>query len=84
MTPEEFVLTVRGQYIMAQVMWKGIKVMKAVPEPHKEVSNIHDAEYLLSGLFPSQIRAAGFFNDETQTAINAGFEKLKTRTTEEK
>ena len=76
MTPEEFVLTVRGQYIMAQVMTEGIKAMKAVSAPHTEVSNIADAEYILHGLFPSW---AGFFNDETQTAIKAGFEKLKTR-----
>ena len=47
----EFMSSMRGQYIVAQALSKGIKVMKAVPAPYTEISNIADAEYILTEVF---------------------------------
>ena len=40
----EFIQSARGQYIMAQALYKAIEVMKAVPEKQREGSNIADME----------------------------------------
>ena len=47
----KFSATFRGQYIISQALTKAIKVMKDVPEPHTEHSNIEDMQYLLDNLF---------------------------------
>ena len=46
-----FLMSPRGQYIMAQALHHAIKTMKAVPEKHRENSNIADMEYLQENLF---------------------------------
>ena len=38
-------LTMRDRYIIAQALVTAINVLKAVPAPHTEVSNIADMEY---------------------------------------
>jgi hypothetical protein len=40
----EFIQSPRGQYIMAQALYKAIEVMKAAPEREREYSNIDDME----------------------------------------
>ena len=40
----EFIQSPRGQYIMAQALYKGIEAMKAAPEQEREYSNIADME----------------------------------------
>ena len=40
----EFIQSMRGQYIMAQALYKAIEVMKAVPERERQDSNIADME----------------------------------------
>ena len=61
----KFMMGMRGQYIMAQVLSKGIEVMKAVPAPHTEISNIADAEYILAEVFG---QFAGLFTEEFEKA----------------
>jgi len=47
-----FLNSIRGRYIMAQALYKAIKVMKAVqPEYLQEKSNIADMEYIQENLF---------------------------------
>ena len=40
----EFIQSPRGQFIMAQALYKAIEVMKAAPEREREDSNIADME----------------------------------------
>lgn len=40
----EFIQSPRGQYIMAQALYKGIEAMKAAPDREREDSNIADME----------------------------------------
>jgi len=47
----KFTSSFRGQYIISQALYKAVQVMKEVPEPHTERSNIADMEYLLENLF---------------------------------
>jgi hypothetical protein len=47
----DFMGSVRGQYIMGQVLTYGIRAMEAVPEPHRETSNIADARFILDNVF---------------------------------
>jgi hypothetical protein len=61
----KFMMGMRGQYIMAQMLTKGIEVMKAVPAPHTEISNIADAEYILAEVFG---QFAGLFTEEFEKA----------------
>lgn len=61
----KFLASTRGQYIMAQMLTKGIEVMKAVPAPHTEISNIADAEYILAEVFG---QFAGLFTEEFEKA----------------
>ena len=48
----ELVQSERGLYIIAQALYKAIAVMKDVPAPRTEVSNIKDMEFILDNLFP--------------------------------
>ena len=48
----KFMGSLRGQYIMAEVMTRGIAAMESVPDNQREVSNIADAQYILDGVFP--------------------------------
>ena len=51
-TPEEFLATIRGQYIISQALNKAIDVMEAVePEVMRELSNIADMKFLRDELF---------------------------------
>tara|TARA_R100000234_G_scaffold53999_1_gene32369 strand:+ start:913 stop:1203 length:291 start_codon:yes stop_codon:yes gene_type:complete len=51
-TPEEFLATIRGQYIISQALNKAIDVMEAVePEEMRELSNIADMKFLRDELF---------------------------------
>ena len=51
-TPEEFLATIRGQYIISQALNKAIDVMEAVePEVMRELSNIADMMFLRDELF---------------------------------
>jgi len=47
----EMMGTTRGLYIIAQALYHGIKALDAVPEPHREGSNIEDMR-LMQALFP--------------------------------
>ena len=47
----EMMGTTRGLYIIAQALYHGIKALDAVPEPHREGSNIEDMR-LMQSLFP--------------------------------
>lgn len=47
----KFLNSMRGRYIMAQVLSVAIKTMSAVPFPHTEVSNIADMEYIRENVF---------------------------------
>jgi len=42
----------RGQHIMAQALYLGIKALYSYPEPMREVSNASDMKYLLDALHP--------------------------------
>ena len=51
-TPEEFLTTMRGQYIVSQALNKAIEALEAVePEIMREVSNIDDMKFLRDELF---------------------------------
>lgn len=51
-TPQEFLTTMRGQYIISQALGKAIEVMEAVePKVMRELSNIEDMKFLRDGLF---------------------------------
>ena len=48
----EFYVSARGQYIVAQALYYGIRTMKSVePEVMQEKSNIADMEYIREHLF---------------------------------
>jgi hypothetical protein len=49
---EELFTSPRGQYIVSQALTVAINVLKEVPEPYREVSNIEDMEILRDELFP--------------------------------
>ena len=49
---EEFLGSMRGQYIVSQALCIAVKEMSKVKEPHTEHSNIADMNYLLETLFP--------------------------------
>jgi hypothetical protein len=55
----EFYVSARGQYIVAQALYYGIRTMKSVePEVMQEKSNIADMEYIrehLFGTFPDML-----------------------------
>ena len=42
----------RGQFIMAQALYLGVKKLQEVEGVHREVSNIIDMQYLLDVLHP--------------------------------
>ena len=46
----EFRKSPRGQYIMAQALYLGIKALYQYPEPMREVSNAMDMKYMLDTL----------------------------------
>ena len=51
-TPQEFLTTMRGQYIISQALGKAIEVMEAVePKVMRELSNIEDMKFLRDELF---------------------------------
>ena len=51
-TPQEFLTTMRGQYIISQALGKAIEVLEAVePEIMREVSNIEDMKFRRDELF---------------------------------
>ena len=55
-TPEEFLATIRGQYIISQALNKAIDVMEAVePEVMRELSNIADMKFLRDELFNTYV-----------------------------
>ena len=64
----EFIQSMRGQYIMAQALYKAIEVMKAAPEREREYSNIDDME-LCQKVFDFPVIA--FSNTETGTIAGA-------------
>tara|TARA_R110002051_G_scaffold108051_3_gene180911 strand:+ start:1268 stop:1534 length:267 start_codon:yes stop_codon:yes gene_type:complete len=47
----QFSASFRGQYIISQALYHAVKVMREVPAPHTELSNISDMEFLLTHLF---------------------------------
>ena len=47
----KFSASFRGQYIISQALYHAVKVMREVPAPHTELSNISDMEFLLTHLF---------------------------------
>jgi len=57
----KFIQSPRGQYIMAQALYKAIEVMKAAPEREREYSNIADME-LCQKVFDFPV-AACFWNN---------------------
>ena len=64
----EFIQSPRGQYIMAQALYKGIEAMKAAPEREREVSNIADME-LCQKVFDFPV--AAFKNTQEGTTLGA-------------
>ena len=53
---QEFLNTIRGQYIISQALGHAIKRLEAVVIPHeREVSNISDMKFLRDNLFPMWI-----------------------------
>jgi t-SNARE complex subunit (syntaxin) len=47
----KFAAGFRGQYIISQALYHAVKVLREVPAPHTEHSNIEDMEFLLTHLF---------------------------------
>jgi len=47
----EFLSSMRGRFIVSQAIHYAIGVLKAVPEPFREVSNIQDMVFLRDNLF---------------------------------
>lgn len=43
--------SLRGRYILGQALSVAIKAMKAVPMPHREISNIQDMEILRETIY---------------------------------
>ena len=60
----EFTATFRGQYIISQALVKAIEVMKQVPQPMTENSNIADMEYLVENLFTIFPQVEGVVSDD--------------------
>ena len=46
-----FMASARGRFIISQALYYAIGVLKAVPEPYREVSNVNDMQYLREHLF---------------------------------
>ena len=65
-----FLNTMRGKCIVGQALYHAIAVLKKVPAPHTEHSNIADMEYLMENLFPIYAAVNG-------PEVEAAFEKLK-------
>ena len=49
--PVEFLNSYRGQYIIAQALYYGIKALEAIDPPYQETSNLTDMKYLKETLF---------------------------------
>ena len=64
----EFIQSPRGQFIMAQALYKAIEVMKAAPEREREYSNIADME-LCQKVF--DFPAEAFNNTQEGTIVGA-------------
>jgi t-SNARE complex subunit (syntaxin) len=47
----QFSASFRGQYIISQALYHAVKVLREVPAPHTELSNIEDMKFLLANLF---------------------------------
>jgi hypothetical protein len=47
----QYMASMRGRYIMSQVMYVAIRAMESVEEPHRETSNIRDMKYLRDEVF---------------------------------
>ena len=55
-----FMATPRGRFILSQALYYAIGVLKAVPTPFREASNISDMQFLretLFGLFDESLAA---------------------------
>jgi len=49
--PLKFLGSYRGQYIIAQALYYGIKALEAVDPPYQETSNLTDMKYLKETIF---------------------------------
>ena len=54
-----FMVSTRGQFIMAQALNLAIKELEKVAGPMREVSNIEDMKYLRDSVFPAFSSIAG-------------------------
>jgi len=45
----DFLMSMRGQYIISQALWKAIEIMRT--DEYPEISNIKDMEFLRKNLF---------------------------------
>ena len=65
-----FLNTMRGKCIVGQALYHAIAVLKKVPAPHTEHSNIADMEYLMKEMYPMYAAVHG-------PEVEEAFEKLK-------
>ncbi len=55
----------RGQFIIAQALYLGVKKLQEVEGVHREVSNILDMQYLLDVLHPGMKEVFKAIEDES-------------------
>jgi hypothetical protein len=61
----EFMMSMRGQYIMAQALSVAIETLNGVePEEMREISNVQDMGFILRNVFPE---FSALFTSETVT-----------------
>ena len=72
---EEFLGSMRGQYIVSQALCIAVKEMSKVKEPHTEHSNIADMNYLLETLFPIYRLIEGVEDKAKKELAKMGIEK---------
>lgn len=58
----EFAESLRGNYIIGQALFYGIKALEEVPNPYRENSNISDMKYIRDNLY--------MFPDELYTTVD--------------
>jgi len=74
----EFASSLRGQYIISQALWFGIRELKKIKPPHREPRNIKDMEYLMNNLFNmfSTVKVA---EEEFKKKLNEKLKRVKVK-----
>jgi len=73
----EFASSLRGQYIIGQALWYGIRELKKVKPQRRELSNIRDMEYLMNNLFNLFSTVKEAEKEFKKKKLNENFKRVK-------